>query len=98
MPKINYIQFYADKMNCYSNKLFSFPVENVKSAFRILLHFKCANNSFRSIYLKTVDNPRVLEYETQIELTKYTEFFKTYDTSNYPTLEQAWNDFQIFKM
>lgn len=98
MAKIKYVQFYADKVNKYENKLFSFPVENLKCAFRLLLKFKCAKNSFRSIYLKTVDNPRNAETETQIILSDYLKFFNQYETNHFPTLEEAWNDFQIFKM
>ena len=98
MAKIKYVQFYADKENCYSNKLFSFPVENIKSAFRVLLKFSCAGNYFRYIYLKTTTDTRDLENEIQTALEDYKNFFNNYDSNHFPTLGEAWNDFQIYKM
>ena len=48
-----YLQFYADKPSCYSNKLFSFQITDINEIMSILAHFRLNNNSFRAIYYNT---------------------------------------------
>jgi hypothetical protein len=91
-----FIQFYADKMDCYSNKLFSFEVDSIRSGFRLLLHFHCKQNRFRAIFMRYSDSERSLVTDQFIRLNDYERFFNEYDSSHFPLLTEAYNDFMMF--
>ena len=98
MEKQKFIQFFADKKDCYVNKLFCFQVDCLKSGFRLLLHFHCKGNRFRQITLRNSDIPRNLNSDTFLDLECYVKFFKQYDSTHYPSLLEAYNDYLLFCM
>lgn len=91
-----FIQFYSDKKDCYTNKLFSFEVDSIRSGFRLLLHFHCKQNQFRAIFMRYSDSERALVTDQFVRLNDYEKFFKGYDSSHFPSLQEAYNDFMIF--
>jgi len=98
METKNNIQFYADKENSYTNKFFSFPVFNEDDAFRLLLHFHCRGNKFRAIYYKTVLKELTVVINNSIERYDYYNFFKQYDSSHFPSLTEAKQDYELYLM
>jgi hypothetical protein len=90
-----FLQFYADKRDCYTNKLFSFEVDSIQSGFRLLLHFHCKQNRFRAIFIRYSYFERALVTDQFIRLNDYEHFFKEYDSSHFPSLNEAFNDFKM---
>jgi hypothetical protein len=95
MEREKFLQFYADKKDCYKNKLFCFKIDNLMSAFRLLLNFHCKGNSYRLITIRTSDIPRNFDTDTYVLLADYHNFFKEYDSSHFPSLTEAYNDFKM---
>ena len=98
MITINSIQFYADKQNEYKNRPFCFQVADRTEAFKVLLHFHCHQNTFRAIYYSTKVQTGNATCRFSDELLAEYNFFHTYDSSHFPSLEEALRDFQIWKM
>jgi hypothetical protein len=90
------VRFYADKKNAYVNKQFCFYIESEKDMFRLLLKFKCNGNSFRSIYDVSVIYNGQTVLTVSIENIAYYNFFSSYDTAHYPSLLEAWRDYEIW--
>lgn len=95
METQSFLQFYADKENKYSNKLFSFKVDNLIKAFNLLFYFHKNGNKFRSMYIKRVIDTEDRESDKFIKLPDHLKFFANYDFSHNPTNSEAYHDFLI---
>lgn len=92
-----FLQFYADKYENYSNKLFSFQIVHQSEVLRILMHFYKNNNNFRSIYLKEKIGVNDHTVDSSKELITLYNFFKISDikrTDNLPTCIEKYNTFK----
>lgn len=90
------LQFYADKPNQYTNKLFTFKCSTTDDCFRVLLKFAIAGNSFRSAYFnyKFVDG--VDKVVSPTNLKKFVDFFNKCEYEKPPSLLQAYNDYLFY--
>jgi hypothetical protein len=96
METTNNIQFYADKKNEYSNRLFSFAVYTQKEAFKILLRFHCNANTFRAIFWKTKLCEQGFTTWDSTELLHFYNFFTSYKKKGYVPLAEATKDFEEY--
>jgi len=91
------LQFYADKDDYYSNRLFTFQVSDNVDCFRILLKFAIAGNFFRkawkNVYLVEVHKKRLV---TSDELGSVVRYFNECEYDSPPTLQEAINDYKMY--
>lgn len=91
------LQFYADKQNCYSNKLFSFKIADINEILSILAHFRLANNTFRAIYYNTsMSYMNVISKDTH-ELIDYYNFFKINESVKFKSKSEIYDRYKFFK-
>lgn len=90
------LQFYADKKNHYTNKLFTFQVDNETAAFRVMLRFAVCGNTFRfaAINLHIVIPSSTLNIEDS-NLQSFVDYFNKAEYDKEPTLAQALNDYRL---
>lgn len=74
-----FLQFYCDKYENYSNKMFSFQIVHKSEILKILHHFYKNNNNFRAIYLKEKLGVNSHIVESSKELINLYNFFKISD-------------------
>lgn len=75
------VQFYADLKNYYQNKFFSFNVESQDKYFNCLFKFWKNGNTFRAIYLKSVEPIGDYNLTNSIELIGIYNFLKEFTGS-----------------
>lgn len=92
-----YLQFYADKPSCYSNKLFSFQITDINEIMSILAHFRLNNNSFRAIYYNTsMSYMNIISKDTH-ELIDYYNFFKINESVKFKSKSEIYENYKLFK-
>jgi hypothetical protein len=90
------LQFYADKQNVYTNRLFTFRVSSKYECFRIMLKFAINNNHFRSAFLNTkVIKVGAAPFQTGEKLKTFCDYFNKCEYDSPPTLAEAINDYRM---
>ena len=97
------LQFYADLQDVYTNRLFTFAVNDIRDCFRLMLKFAIAGNVFRKAWFNTllpsvsVKNFSVSYRRIKSEpLQAFVDYFNECVYDRPPTLEQAINDYRMY--
>ena len=92
-----YVQFYADKHNCYSNKFFSFQIADINEILSILAHFRLNGNSFRAIFYNTSMSYMGVYSKDTHELIDYYNFFKINESVKFKSKSEIYDRYKFFK-
>ena len=92
-----YLQFYADKQNCYSNKFFSFQIADINEILSILAHFRLNGNSFRAIFYNTSMSYMGVFSKDSHELIDYYNFFKLHESVKFKSKSEIYDRYKFFK-
>ncbi len=93
-----YLQFYADKPNYYTNKLFTFKVRNEIDAFRCMLKFAINDNTFRFAAINDTLELQGTKHKSQtpyLSLHQFVEYFNNAEFDHIPTFNEAINDYRM---